>query len=253
MAHTGRVTLDIYLTHARSGRVMAHLLEPPGLGRWFVDRARLETELPGVIDAHLAWLQAKGLWPTAASPVVTRVVEENDAEGDFESGDDVGTYAPDLEPLTDEARDLHLAIAEHAHDDLLALVARIPPALLQREPRPGTRSLAANLRPVARAEIWYLTRIIDDPDANGMPAAIARADRDVDASSDAAEQVRIAWEAFQRYSREIRIDARARLFVPTWFCTVTTERWTARKALRRCIEHCREHTWVMERTLQALG
>ena len=51
----------------------------------------------------------------------------------------------------------------------------------------------------------------------------------------------------------IATSTRARLFVPTWFCTVTTERWTAWKALRRCIEHCREHTWVMERTLQALG
>jgi uncharacterized damage-inducible protein DinB len=246
------MTIDVYLANARSGRVMAHVLEPPGLGRCFADRARLEAELPGVVEAHLAWLERKGAWRRPATPIVTRVVEEDHAEGDFQSGDDVGTFQPDFEPLTVQARDRYLAIAAHAHDDLLAMVSSAPAELLLCEPRPGVRSLGANLRHVARAEIWYLTRIIDDPDVQGMPAVIERADREVDASSDGAEQVRIAWDAFQRFSRALDGDALARTFVPTWFCSISTERWSARKALRRCIEHCREHTWVIERALRML-
>ena len=246
-------TIDVYLALGRSGRVMAHVLEPPGLGRSFPDRATLDAELPGAIAEHFAWLHARGHAPAARSPRAIRVAEETGVEGGFESGDDVGTFSPDLEPLTEADRARHLAIAAHAHEDLIAWASRVPAELLQREPRPGVRSLTANLRHVARAEIWYLTRIIDDPDVEGMPEAIERADRDVDATRDGVEQVHIAWNAFERFMRELGEERRARRYEPTWFCTVAGERWTARKVLRRCIEHCREHAWVMERTLRCVA
>src|SRR3989337_449862 len=52
------MTLPIYLDFAASGRVMAHLLEPPGLGVRFPSREDMARHLPGHLDTHLAWLRA---------------------------------------------------------------------------------------------------------------------------------------------------------------------------------------------------
>jgi hypothetical protein len=247
------VATEVFVTPARSGRVMAHLLEPPGLGRWFASRAELEAELPGAVEAHLRWLKAKGEDVQVRSPVELHVAEAAAVHGNFESGDDVGTFAPDLQPVSSPEVGRYLRIAGHAHDDLLELASGVPSGLLDREPAPGKRNIRANLTHVARAELWYMTRIIDDPDRAGMPGVIVRADRQIDASDHGAEQVRIAWDAFQEFARSLSEEARARVYVPAWFCAIASERWTVRKALRRCIEHCREHTWVVQRTLNELG
>lgn len=244
---------EVFVTLARSGQVMAHLLEPPGLGRWFASRAALEAELPAAVEAHLRWLKAKGEDVEVRSPVELHVAGEAAVHGNFESGDDVGTFGPDLEPVTSAETERCLRIAGLAHDDLLELASSVPPGLLDREPAPGKRTISANLTHVARAELWYMTRTIDDPRAAGLPGVIARADGRIDASYDPADQVRIAWEAFREFARGRSEEARARVYVPTWFCEIASERWTVRKALRRCIEHCREHTGVIERTLSELA
>jgi len=75
----------------------------------------------------------------------------------------------------------------------------------------------------------------------------------MDASGDPVDQVRIAWDAFREFVRGLSEEARARVYVPTWFCAIASERWTVRKALRRCIEHCREHAGVVQRALHELG
>ena len=52
--------LDVFLDTAASGRVMAHLLEPPGLGVRFESREEMARRLPVEISAHLAWLASHG-------------------------------------------------------------------------------------------------------------------------------------------------------------------------------------------------
>ena len=91
--------LPIYLDVAASGRVMAHLLEPPGLGVRFPSREAMARDLPGLLDAHLAWLRVHGE-AVPAGPPEYFVAEEIVVAGDFESGDDVGFYTPDTVPPT---------------------------------------------------------------------------------------------------------------------------------------------------------
>jgi hypothetical protein len=245
------VTVQFFLARARSGRVMAHVLEPPGFGRWYEDRAALEAELVGDVAEHLAWVRTAG--ESTPETVARTPVDEVEVQGNFESGDDVGTFAPDLVSVTSPEIERYLRLARRAYDDLLTLAASVPAAVAMQPPRPGKRSFDANLSHVARAQLWYMTRVIDDPDAVGMPPALDRANQRIDAAPSGYERVRVASTAYEAFVREVPEPDRDRVFHPTWFCDVPSESWTVRKALRRSIEHCREHTWVAQRTLRELG
>lgn len=248
-----RVYLD---TSARSPRVMAHLLDPPGLGVRFESRAALEENLPVMIAEHLAWLARHGHWqgPLPEPEAIRRsVAEEHVLEGDFNSGDDVGCYEPDLVPLTPAEVERYLAIARSARAELLALARSLPPGAMEWRLNDGWRPIGQILRHVAGAELWYITRVIDDPDQAGMPPELDALDRRMDATEDPVERLVVVREGFERFFRSLPAEWYGRVVTPTWFCTIPTERWTARKALRRAIEHEREHTRNIRRTLEARG
>lgn len=242
--------LDIYLDVATSGRVMAHLLEPPGLGMRFESRAAMRPRLPRAVAAHLAWVRRHGESVPPARPDRYQVAEEVFVAGNFESGDDVGFYRPDAVPVTPGEIDRYLRIAGYAHQDLFQLVQELSQTALDWI-RDGGRPIRTILRHVVSAELWYMTRIIDDPDLHGMPAGLAETDRRIDATEDMVERLRIVWPAFQQWARSLTDDVRGRVTVPTWFTERTEERWSARKMLRRCIEHCREHSSSIEQILAA--
>lgn len=242
-------TLDIYLDVAASGRVMAHLLEPPGLGVRFPSREEMAHRLPVELDAHLAWLRSHGE-PVPAALITFRVAEEAAIAGDFESGDDVGFYAPDAVPVTPEDVERYLRIGGYAHTDLLTLVEGLDDDALNWVRDARTRPIRNVVRHVVSAALWYMTRIIDDPDVHGIPPTLQEAYDRIGATEDMIERL-IVWPAFQAWARSLTPEQRSRITVPTWFTQLTDERWTARKMLRRCIEHCREHTRNIERMLAA--
>lgn len=240
-------TLDIYLDVAASGRVMAHLLEPPGLGVRFPSREEVARRLPAALDAHLAWLRFHGETVPAA-PITFRVVEEAAMAGDFESGDDVGFYAPDAVPVTPEDVEQYLRIAVHAHTDLLTLIEGLDDDALDWVHDAQTRTIRQVVRHIVGAELWYMTRIIDEQDQGTLAEIIRHADERIDATEDVTQRLRIVWEASPRLVRGLTAAHLAQITLPTRH-TQIPERWTARKMLRRCIEHCREHTRSVERIL----
>src|SRR3989304_6050048 len=161
------------------------------------DRAR---DLPGHLEARRAWLRAHAEAVPAGPPEYV-VAEEIAVAGDFESGDDVGFYTPDTVPPTPEEVERYLRIAGHAHTDLLALVEPLDGAALDWVRGEHTRPIRRVLRHIVGAELWYMTRIIDDPKAAGLPEIIRDADERCDATEDMMERVRIAWSAFPRRAR----------------------------------------------------
>ncbi len=239
--------MPIYLDVAASGRVMAHLLELPGLGVRFPSREAMARDLPGHLDAHLAWLRAYGETVPAGPPEYV-VAEEIVVAGDFESGDDVGFYTPDTVPPTPEEVERYLRIAGHAHTDLLALVEPLDGAALDWVRDDRTRPIRRVLRHIVGAELWYMTRIIDDPQGAGLPPLIREADARIDATKDVVTRLTIVWGAFQHWARSLAREQRERIVVAVHHAS-HPERWTARKMLRRCIEHCREHTRSIEQIL----
>lgn len=244
---------DIYLdTSPRSGRVMAHLLEPPGLGIRFEDRRALEAGLTQALQAHLEWLSSCGMWePAEGGPPRWRIVMEQSVEGDFESGDDVGFYPPDEAPLDAGEVERYLAIARRAREELLAIARSLTPAQMEWRRDERCRPIRAILMHVANAELWYMTRLIDDPETHGMPPRLADLDRAMDESTDPVERLVMVREELEHFFRTTPLERLNRVAQPSWYCDVTTERWTGRKALRRVIEHEREHTRSVLATLAA--
>lgn len=183
-----------------------------------------------------------------------RVAQEVTIEGDFESGDDVGFHEPDLAPLDPAEVDRYLRIARSARDDLLALARALPAEAFEWRYDERSRPIRRILEHVADAELWYITRVLDDPAGpGGMPAEIEKVDRRMDAASDPSERLVLVREAFEQFFRSLDAERLNRVVVPTWYCDIPTERWTARKALRRAIEHEREHSRNVVRTLGAHG
>lgn len=244
---------QVYLDVSRqSPRVMAHVLEPPGLGIRFETRSAFEEGMTASLAEHLSWLASHGHW--VGSPPqhpAWQVAEEYPVDGNFESGDDVGFYEPDLEPLTAADVERYLAIARSAREDLLALVRALPPGALEWRLNERSRPIRDILKHVAGAELWYITRILDDPERVDMPPELVELDRRMDAADDPVERLRMVREGFERFFRSLPEERLNRVVVPTWFCDIQTERWTARKALRRAIEHEREHTRSIRRTIAA--
>lgn len=244
-------SFDIYVDSSPSGRVMAHLLEPPGLGLRFESRAVMRARLPRAIAGHLAWLRSHREAVPRVRPDKLRIASEVFVTGNFESGDDVGFYPPDAVPVSPEEIERYLRIAGYAHHDLLAFVQGVSPAALGWTRDKRIRPIREILRHVAGSELWYMTRIIDDPGAHGTPGVIAEADRRMHATEDSMERVRIIWSAFQQWAGGLPPDLRGRVTAPAWFTERKEERWSARKMLRRCIEHGREHTRTIEQILAA--
>ncbi len=233
---------------------MAHLLEPPGLGIRFEDREALEVGLTRALEDHLGWLASHGLWqPAGAGPVRWRIALEQAIEGDFESGDDVGFYPPDEAPLDAGEIERYLAIARRAREDLLAIARSLTPEQMEWRRDERSRPIRTVLMHVAGAELWYITRVIDDPDRHGMPSRLTELDRRMDASRDPIECLVMVREELEYFFRTTPLERLNRVMRPSWFCDITTERWAGRKALRRTIEHEREHTRSVLATLAAHG
>ncbi len=212
----------------------------------------MAAELPAAIQDHVAWLREHGEPVPADPPRSYRILEEVSVAGHFESGDDVGFYAPDAVPVSSEDGERYLRIASHAHDDLRTLVARCSDAQLDWVRDDRTRSIRQIIRHVVGAELGYMTRIIDDPEGRGgVPRIIADADDRIDATEDVHARLGIVWPAFQAWARSLSAERRGRITIPAWFTQQKAERWSARKMLRRCVEHCREHTCNIERILVA--
>ncbi len=240
---------DVYLDISKSGRVMAHVLEPPGLGIRFPSRDAMESGFTPVLADHLAWLSAHGepVPPDASY----RIAEEVEVAGDFESGDDAGFYGPDTLPVTRNEIERYLRIGSWAHRELLELVDPLPEELLERRESPSVRSIREILLHVAQAELWYMTRILDDPTDSGLPAVISQAHGWVKGhSARPLDCLRVSWEAFQEFARSLPPGWEGRVTVPGWYASIP-EKWSARKMLRRAIEHCREHTRNIRRLLMS--
>jgi hypothetical protein len=166
-------------------------------------------------------------------------------------GDKAALFGPDREPLSRSELETCLRYAGYSRADLLALTHRLPDAVLDWRPGPDdphaheAMTIREILRHVGNAEEWFVSRLVH-PDR--LP---------VQWQDDAEMPILLFLEMERRTAmallRELTDAEREDVTYPTWFTDHPDEPWTARKALRRLLEHEREHTRHIREILSSLA
>ena len=205
------------------GTCMAHV--PELLGCFAVGSTREEAlkRLRDATTEYLAWLAKHREAPApSAEPerVEIEVVEEVSTPGSYPSkpGEPVAFFAADQEPLSYHDVQTAVRLMEHARSDLLEFLRDVPDGLLHWRPRPDEPSIDETLLHMAQVEASFLTRLEEESQQSPFPQLTA---------------VR-SW-AYHRLSRLTEAEL-SRL------TTHGGEKWSARKVVRRFLEHDREHT-----------
>ncbi len=228
-----------YLETGRSGQCMAHVLSLPGCTVRAAGHSEAVRRLPDEIRAYHAWLRRHGEpAPPDGQPLVVEVAEHVHGCGPFDPGDDAALFAPDLEPVTPEQMERFFQLMAYSRADLLALVSGLADDLLDWQADSETFTLRRILRHVGNAEQWYVSRLVP-------PATLPQ-----EWSRDEALPIFALLEMERRTAiarlRELTPEERTAIHHPTVWTRHPEEPWTARKALRRFVEHEREHTAQVE-------
>ena len=206
-----------------NGVCVAHV--PELLGCFAVGSTREETleRLRDAISEYLAWLakHREAPPPSAESErVEIEVVEEVSTAGGYplEDSEPVAFFAADQEPISYHDLQTAVRLMEHARRDLLEFLRDVPDSLLHWRPGPDEPSIAETLLHMAHVEASFLACLEEESQRPPFPQLTA---------------VR-SW-AYHRLSRLTEAEL-SRL------TTHRGEKWSARKVLRRFLEHDREHT-----------
>jgi uncharacterized damage-inducible protein DinB len=245
------VKLRVYLDGAPGGPWMGHALDEVGCIWLASKQSEVITMAPQAISRFFLWLAAHDE-PQAAGPkpgeavsqalvapgdIQAEVVEMEEIPGFGKSGGAVGFFGPDLEPATDEDIARTVRRLGYARQDLLDLVAGLPAETLDWSPPARKRTIRKNLIHVAQCHAFYLSRVLgDDRTREAMPWPWPK---DTLAMLD--------WTMSR--SVEALASLPAELREGVFPAAEPAEDWTARKMLRRFVEHEVEHVEVVRLTL----
>lgn len=235
-----------YIESANDGRCLAHALDLPGCIAPGATCEEALQRLPKAIRDHCAWLRGHGEpAPPVGIPIEITVAERHTGTGPFDPGDAAALFAPDREPLSTDGMEGYLHLLAHSRADLLALVEGLAYEVLDWSPvhAPGTFTVRRILRHVGDAEEWYVSRLV--------PPETLPPEWDDD-----EELPALVYLEMERCTALDRLRAlgdreRSSVHYPTSWTDHPDEAWTARKALRRALEHELQHTAQVRRILGA--
>ena len=208
------------------GSCMAHVPELPGCAAFGSDREEALAAVKQAIADYLDWLRNHDEQADLQSETVEVEMAEEVPISSLSPGttNHQALFQADLLPLS--AHDLQTVMRrmEYARQDLLSLIDGLDPTTLGWSPTNDGWSVADILVHVAWVEAELLSWLDSQPSSHTLLSAVR------------------GW-AYQRLAR-LSPEERAR----------TTEHdgeaWTVRKVLRRFLEHEREHTAQIRRTLE---
>lgn len=233
-----------YLETANDGRCLAHVLALPGCIIRASSRREALDGLPQAIRDHCDWLRRHGeAAPCAGESIQIEVAKEITGSGPFDPGDAAALFPPDLEPVTPDEMEQHFRLMGCARTDLLAPVEGLSDEILdwQRDPRVFT--IRHLLRHLGNAEEWYVSRLV--------PPETLPPEWDGDENLPLFEFLEMERRTAVARLRQLTGAERSGVFYPTRWTKHPEEAWTARKALRRALEHERQHTAQARRILSA--
>lgn len=232
---------DVYLEVSESGTSMAHVLQLPGCA---AGGASLDEAMVNVVTAigeYYDWLDRHGDPASDGTSAITiELAEISQGVGPFQRGDKAALFGPDREPLSREELETCLRYAGYSRRELLDLTRHLPDDILDwRYDGDGPHAHDAMtireiLRHTGNAEEWFASRLVH-PDR--LPVQWQD-----DQHLPVFEFLEMERRTVTALLRELTDDEREAVMYPTWFTDHPDEPWTARKALRRLLEHEREHT-----------
>lgn len=214
----------------------------PGCNIACSDGASLRQLLPVVVAEHAAWLKSHGEpMPLSAFDFELDVVEEI-ATKDRSAADGEFAFADDLRPVTDDEVATGVRHLEYARNDLVSLINSLPDAVQDWRPpesamaridpwNPDVHTIREIVQDIADSDGYYIRGLSDKPEAPVGRATL---------------EERSEWIA---RLRELSMEDRGRLFRPTRPWQDRPEEWTARKVIRRMINHERFHTKEIQQRL----
>jgi predicted RNase H-like HicB family nuclease/uncharacterized damage-inducible protein DinB len=230
-----------YALYVESGpkrkKTQVHVLELLGCTAQGATTEEALQATPEAIRGYLRFLQRCGeaVDPEAAFDTV---VAEHVMEGGWlGNGDPTPGFGPDFQPLAETELATGLRRLEQMQADLLELVSGLPPEQLEAEPESG-RSLYQILDHVAGSQYNYLSMIVGRVD--GLSAAYKLVQQGPQAAAAGLAQL------FQIANARLAALSEAERTQPVPHGQVT---WTARRGLRRSLEHIWEHLLEISRRL----
>ncbi|MGC8787225.1 MAG: DinB family protein, partial [Anaerolineae bacterium] len=231
------VKYAVYLEIAGEGRsiAMGHVPDLPGCTVRATTRAEVLQRLPDAIRAYHAWLRRHGEpAPLPDEPVECYVASESTGFGPFDPGDAAALFPTDLPPVTLEEMECYFRLMGYARADLLALVRDLPDEVLDWQPDAQSFPIRRLLRHIGNAEKWYVSRVVAQ---ETLPPQWEH-----DEEMPLLEYLDMTRQTALARLRQLTEEERAQVVQPAYWTKHPEEPWTVRKALRRFLEHEREHT-----------
>jgi len=226
-----------YALYLESGpkhkKTMLHVL---GLLGCIVQGPTTEAALeaaPQAIRAWLRFLQRHGEEVDSEEKIETRVAVHVTEGAWLGYGDPTPGFPPDFEPLTAEDLQTYIRHLAWLQADLLELVRGLPLSQLLEEPKSGGRSIYNILEHVAESQVVYLRYLV------GKTGSISEALRAVQDGPVEFLLPNLA-DLWQVYRARLEALTETERLQPVPHGQLT---WTARRALRRMLEHAWEH-WL---------
>lgn len=243
-AITGKRTTPypLYLELDSSGACLAHVPALPGCIVIAKDRKEAIANAPDAIREYFAWLGRHGEHARPPKKIAVRVagVFRN---GPFKRGGRAALLQPDRAPLTRADMQIFLRRASFSRADLLTLVRGLPNDVLDWKREKDSMSVREILRHVGNAEEWYVSRVVKP----GTLPPEWKGDDKLPVFKFLAMERRTVVRRFHKLT-----DAElSGVFYPHRWTAHPDEPWTARKALRRLLEHEREHLGHIRQVLAA--
>jgi uncharacterized damage-inducible protein DinB/predicted RNase H-like HicB family nuclease len=222
-----------------TGGAMAHVAELPGCYAVGSTASLAAGAVAPAITRFLQWLKGhrEPLVPEAhvARPSVLdiSIADVRHSGSPTKAGSAAELFDFDKETWDDYKLERTLRWLSYSRADLLQRVQGLSEQQMKsRRVLPG-RTVRDTLMHVANAEYGYINRV-----AGPLDDAEPLTD---DRPSDARERLAVVREILVRRTRAIPAEKRGEVIYPTW-AERPNEPWTLAKALRRALEHEREHT-----------
>jgi predicted RNase H-like HicB family nuclease len=213
----------------RRQKTMVHVLDLLGC---IAQGATTEAALAATSEAIRGYLRFLRRHGEAVNPEskFTTVIAKHVMEGSWlGNGDPTPGFAPDFQPLTPRDLDVYLKRWGSMQADLLQLIRDVPQKQMISEPEKG-RSLNRILEHIAEADGFYLRYLVGKVDGLSVALrAVRQGSADLPAALTHVWQVQNArLKALTEVERKQKVRHGQ---VP----------WTARRGLRRMLEHDWEH------------